>query len=67
MQQLKFVMGLLVAHDGPLASEWLDHCLKGKWADHRECHIGGDFLLVYRLDGNDITFVRAGTHSDLFE
>jgi len=47
--------------------EWLDHPLKADWADHRECHIGGDFLLIYRLDGNSIIFVRAGTHSELFE
>ncbi|MFZ5472949.1 MAG: type II toxin-antitoxin system YafQ family toxin, partial [Pseudomonadota bacterium] len=46
---------------------WLDHPLKGDWADHRECHIGGDFLLIYRLDGNAVIFVRTGTHSDLFE
>jgi addiction module RelE/StbE family toxin len=44
-----------------------DHPLKGDWADHRECHIGGDFLLIYRLDGAAIIFVRAGTHSELFE
>ncbi|MHA6911336.1 type II toxin-antitoxin system YafQ family toxin [Ralstonia pseudosolanacearum] len=30
-------------------------------------HIGGGFLLIYRLDGNAIMFVRAGTHSELFE
>lgn len=29
--------------------------------------LGGDFLLIYRLDGNVIIFVRAGTHSALFE
>ena len=40
---------------------------RGGGADHRECHIGGDFLLIYRLDENTIIFVRAGTHSDLFE
>ena len=42
---------LLVANDGPLGPEWLDHSLAGDWADHRECHVGGDFLLIYRLDG----------------
>ena len=43
----------------------------GEWADHRECHIGGDFLLIYRLGGigaNEVVvFVRAGTHAELFE
>ncbi|RRI05923.1 type II toxin-antitoxin system YafQ family toxin [Mesorhizobium tamadayense] len=71
MKQLKEAMMLLVANDEPLGKEWLDHPLTGDWADHRECHIGGDFLLVYRLDGKApremIVFVRAGTHAELFE
>ncbi len=67
MVRLKELMLLLVANDGPLDPEWLDHPLKGAWADHRECHIGGDFLLIYQVDGHQINFVRAGTHADLFE
>ena len=42
MVRLKEAMLLLVANDAPLGPEWLDHCLKGEWADHRECHIGAD-------------------------
>lgn len=67
MGQLKEAMMLLVANDAPLGPEWLDHLLKGEWADHRECHIGGDFLLIYQFEGNLINFVRAGTHAELFE
>lgn len=67
MSRLKEVMLLLVANDASLGPEWLDHSLKGDWADHRECHVGGDFLLIYQVEGNIINFVRAGTHSDLFE
>jgi len=68
MVRLKEVMLLLIANDAPLAPEWLDHRLKGEWADHRECHIGGDFLLIYQVDVdvNSINFVRSGTHSELF-
>ena len=66
MVRLKEVMLLLIANDAPLGSEWLDHALKGDWADHWECHIGGDFLLIYQVEGNAINFVRAGTHSELF-
>jgi mRNA interferase YafQ len=66
MVRLKEAMILLIANDQPLGAEWLDHALKGEWADHRECHIGGDFLLIYQLENNAINFVRAGTHSDLF-
>ena len=64
--RLKEAMLLLIANDAPLGSEWLDHPLKGDWADHRECHIGGDFLLIYQTEGNRINFVRRGTHSELF-
>ncbi len=67
MGRLKETMLLLIANDAPLGPEWLDHPLKGDWADHRECHIGGDFLLIYQIEGNRIHFVRAGSHADLFE
>jgi mRNA interferase YafQ len=67
MRQLKEAMMLLIANDAPLGPEWFDHPLKGEWADYRECHIGGDFLLIYQLSGILINFVRAGTHAELFE
>jgi mRNA interferase YafQ len=71
MNRLKEAMLLLIANEGPLGPEWLDHPLKGEWAGNRECHIGGDFLLIYRLQDNGktdlIIFVAAGTHSDLFD
>ena len=71
MNRLKEAMLLLIANDGPLGPEWLDHPLSGDWEGHRECHIGGDFLLAYKLadDGKHglIVFVRTGTHADLFE
>ena len=70
LTRLKEAMMLLVANDGPLPPEWLDHPLMGDWVGHRECHIGGDFLLIYRLDGAGksglVVFVRSGTHSELF-
>jgi mRNA interferase YafQ len=71
MNRIKAAMLLLIANDGPLGPEWLDHPLGGDWEGHRECHIGGDFLLTYKIDdggkGGSIVFVRAGTHADLFE
>lgn len=65
-------MLLLIANDAPLGAEWRDHPLKGDWAGYRECHVGGDFLLINQIDdavgrGGGIVFVRAGTHSDLFK
>jgi mRNA interferase YafQ len=71
MNLLKEAMLLLIANDGPLGAEWLDHPLKGEWEGHRECHIGGDFLLVYKLDDKGkaalVVFVATGTHAELFE
>lgn len=71
MNRLKEAMMLLIANDSPLGPEWLDHPLGGDWEGHRECHIGGDFLLAYKLDNtskvDQVIFVRAGTHADLFE
>ena len=65
-------MVLLIANDAPLGSEWQDHALRGSWAHCRECHVGGDFLLIYRLEDTDgpsgsIRFARAGSHAELFE
>jgi mRNA interferase YafQ len=71
MNQLKEAMLLLIDNTAPLPAEWLDHSLTGEWSEHRECHIGGDFLLIYQIDksGKDerIIFVRSGTHAELFE
>lgn len=64
-------MLLLIANDKPLGFEWRDHQLKWNWNGYRECHVGGDFLLIYRLDGiagksGTIIFVQTGTHSEFF-
>ncbi len=69
MNRLKEAVLLLVANDAPLGPEWRDHDLKGDWSGFRECHVGGDFLLIYQVDddANGIVFVRTGTHADLFE
>ena len=70
MHRLKEALLLLVANEAPLPAQWLDHALTGDWAGHRECHIGGDFLLIYTLDDGGksglVVFVRTGTHSELF-
>lgn len=62
---------LLIANDAPLGPEWRDHALTGDWEGYRECHIGGDFLLIYSIDDapkiGAIFFARTGTHAELFE
>lgn len=68
LKRLKTVILQLVANDSPLGPEWRDHALLGNKDCFRECHIGGDFLLIYQVveKENAILFVRAGTHSELF-
>jgi mRNA interferase YafQ len=71
MTRLVEVMGLLMMNQAPLGAEWKDHALSGEWNGYRECHVGGDFLLIYARDNeqspNAIVFTRIGTHADLFE
>jgi mRNA interferase YafQ len=42
------------------------HPLKGDWKGYIECHIGPDWLLVYRVTAGEVLLARTGTHSDLF-
>ncbi|MDP3265740.1 MAG: type II toxin-antitoxin system YafQ family toxin [Sulfuricurvum sp.] len=49
-----------------LPPEAKDHALKGDWKGFRECHLGGDTLLVYTIDSDTIILARIGTHSQLF-
>jgi mRNA interferase YafQ len=71
MSRLKEAMMLLVGNGGPLGPEWLDHPLTGEWDNHRECHVGGDFLLIYTVAKKGpletLVFVRVGTHAQLFD
>jgi mRNA interferase YafQ len=71
MNRLKEAMLLLIANEGPFGPEWRDHPLGGEWEGYRDCHIGGDFLLIYKLDDSGkyglVIFIRAGTHAELFE
>ena len=68
LASLKAAMSLLIANEGPLPPEWRDHELQGRFEGCRECHAGGDLLLIYKLaDDESIMFVRSGTHSELFE
>ena len=44
-----------------------DHPLRGAYNGYRECHIESNWLLIYKIEGDNIYFVRTGTHSDLFK
>jgi mRNA interferase YafQ len=58
-------VSLLVA-DSTLPEKLRDHPLTGEWADHRDCHIKPDLVLIYRLpDAESLELVRLGSHSEL--
>lgn len=43
-----------------------DHLLSSNWKDHRECHLSGDWLLIYQLTDSELVLVRTGSHNELF-
>ena len=56
----------LLAADKPLPRRNFDHPLSGEWADHRDCHIKPDLILIYRKpDADSLDLVRLGSHSEL--
>ena len=57
-----------LARGESLSTKHRDHELSGDYLGFRECHIQPDWLLIYRVDGDDLILFlsRTGTHSDLF-
>jgi len=66
MSKLREIMTKLIMAE-PLDEKHRDHVLIGAYTGRRECHIEPDWLLIYKLDENEIIFERTGTHSDLFK
>ena len=63
---LKTVLELL-QNEQPVPPEYYPHMLQGEYKGCMECHIQGDFLLVWFDEVNDIIeLVRLGSHSELF-
>ena len=57
----------LLRQEKPIPEENRPHPLTGDYAGHMECHIGGDFLLIWFDPHSDvISLVRLGSHSELF-
>jgi len=65
MDELHNIMKML-EDEIPLEKKHKEHKLVGKYIGLWECHIEPDWLLVYDRDDNELTFIRTGTHSDLF-
>ena len=50
-----------------MAAHYSDHPLRGPWSGYREAHIEPDWLLIYRVAGEELQLARTGSHSDLFK
>lgn len=65
MDKLKAVLSLLI-EGKPLPAAYGDHPLKGDWKGFRNLHIESDWLLLYRIEDDELQLARTGTHTDLF-
>ena len=68
MSKIDAVITMLI-NEQPLPPERKDHPLKGSYKDSPECHIQGDWVLIYEIIPAQgvIAFQRTGTHSDMFK
>ena len=56
----------VLANDQPLDPRHRDHPLSGEWADHRDCHVRPDLVLIYQKpDAETLLLVRLGSHAEL--
>lgn len=67
LQKLDAVIDKLL-HNQILEERYRDHALVGNYIGFRECHIEPDWLLIYKIDKDQLilTASRTGSHSDLF-
>ena len=56
----------LLIEQKPLPKSYKKHPLKGKYAGYIDIHIAPDWILIYKIKGNELQLYRTGTHSDLF-
>lgn len=58
---------LLLLDGAALPPDYRDHPLKGEWKGFRDLHIEPDWLLIYRIEGEELQLARTGSHADLFD
>lgn len=70
MEKLRNIMEKLI-DDVPLSAIYKDHQLQGEYKKYRDCHIEGDWVLLYEygIDASGketITFHATDNHANLF-
>lgn len=67
LEELTKVLDML-RKEIPLLEKYRQHPLKGEYSGCLECHIEGDFLLIWYDEENDVlALFRLGSHSELFK
>ena len=67
MELIQKVISIL-SNTGKLPAKYKPHKLSGNYENCWECHIKGDWLLIWMQNDQELTllFTNTGTHSDLF-
>ena len=65
--ELNYILTIL-ARGEDIPAENKPHQLTGYYRGCMECHIGPDYLLIWRDEKEDVVYIiRLGSHSELFD
>lgn len=58
----------ILANGEVLDKKYKDHFLKGDYDGFKECHVEPNWLLIYKIDNEQLILIliRTGKHNDLF-
>lgn len=66
LSELERVVSILATKE-QLDERYRDHALVGNWKGFRGCHIHQpDWLLIYRIENDELQLARTGSHAELF-
>lgn len=67
LEELKDVLDML-RNEVPLPKKYREHRLYGEYKGCSECHIEGDYLLIWYDEATSVIAIyRLGSHSELFK
>ena len=65
LDKLETIVNLLQAQK-PLPGRCRPHPLRGAWAEHWDCHVEPDWILLYKVTDEALILVRTGSHATSF-
>ena len=66
MEKLSAVLKLLQSGE-ELPARYKDHPLRHNWKGYRDLHIEPDWVLIYKVMGDEVVLLAAtGTHAHIF-